>query len=82
MAPFFTLVALLTITPVAGMPLKKGRTVLAIPCPTNSLLELCFVPVIPSKATADNKLSILASKAIAIAEGKTFLIKPKFKSIK
>src|SRR5699024_3437772 len=39
-APLFIFVAVLAIAPVAGIPPKKGVTILAKPCPNNSRLDL------------------------------------------
>ncbi len=43
-------VAVRAMAPVAGMPPKRGETILAMPCATNSTLGLCLSPVMPSAA--------------------------------
>src|SRR6185503_2310568 len=59
--PFFTLVAVRAMAPVAGMPPNKGETTLATPCATSSMLERCRDPIIPSATTAERSDSIPAS---------------------
>src|SRR5450631_3044458 len=56
--PFFTLVAVRAIAPVAGMPPKMEEKIFAVPCATNSILDLWLPPIIPSDTTADNRDSI------------------------
>src|SRR5690625_2884845 len=73
-APALIFVAVLAIAPVAGIPPRRGVITLAIPCPTNSLLELCLLPVIPSETTADNNDSIPPGIAITNAGCQRYLI--------
>src|SRR2546428_2944598 len=73
-APFLILVAVRAIAPVAGMPPKRGVTILAIPCPMSSRLLLCLLPDMPSATTADNKDSIPPSMAITNAGGSNSFI--------
>ena len=56
--PFFTLVAVRAMAPVAGMPPKSGETMLATPCATSSMLERCLPPIMPSATTAESSDSI------------------------
>lgn len=80
--PFFTLVAVRAIAPVAGMPPKMEEKIFAVPCATNSILDLWLPPIIPSDTTADNRDSIDPNKAIVKAGRTRFLIivKSKFGS--
>lgn len=66
-APDLMFVAVRAIAPVAGIPPNNGATMLAIPCPNNSRLELCLSPVIPSATTADSNDSIAPSAAMTSA---------------
>src|SRR5690554_1077360 len=65
--PFLTLVAVLAIAPVAGIPPNIEEKQLATPWATNSALERCLPPIIPSLTTAESNDSIPPSKAMANA---------------
>ena len=65
--PIFTLVAVLAIAPVAGIPPKKGVTILATPCAISSVLDLWFPSIILSETTAESKDSILPNRAMVMA---------------
>ena len=56
--PFFTFVAVLAMAPVAGIPPNNADAILPTPCPINSILERCLLPIIPSDITQDSKDSI------------------------
>ena len=66
-APLLMLVAVRAIAPVAGMPPKSGDAMFAIPCATSSMLERCRPPIIPSATTAERRLSMAPSAAMANA---------------
>ena len=76
-APFFILVAVLTIAPVTGIPPIAAEAIFAKPCPTSSVFELCLSFVIPSATTADKSDSIPAKTAIVIDAGIKDLISSK-----
>jgi len=59
------------IAPVAGIPPKKGTTILAAPWAINSVLELCLCPVTPSATVADNKDSMAPRMAMVKAAGRS-----------
>ena len=40
-----------------------------MPCATNSILELCLVPLMLSATTAESRLSTAANNATVMAEG-------------
>ena len=65
--PWRILVAVRAIAPVDAIPPNKGANTLASPCPNNSVFDSCFVPLIPSATTADNKDSIAPSIAMVKA---------------
>ena len=65
--PFFTLVAVLAMAPVAGIPPKMADTILAPPWAINSILERCLPPIMESETTADSKDSIAPNRAMAKA---------------
>ena len=65
--PFFTLVAVRAIAPVAGIPPNIGATMLATPCAISSMLDRCLPPIIPSATTAESSDSMAASSAIVNA---------------
>src|ERR1700676_204459 len=70
-APARTLVAVRAMVPVTHMPPNSADPILAKPCATNSQLERCLRPVMPSATTADSKDSIAPSNANAMASGRT-----------
>ena len=72
--PFSMLVAVRAIAPVAGNPPNKAAATLAAPVAISSILERCFLPIIPSATTAESKLSIPAKKAIVKEAGSNFLM--------
>jgi hypothetical protein len=57
--------------PVTQMPPKSAEPILAKPCATNSQLERCRLPFIPSATTADSSDSIAPSSAKLTASGST-----------
>ena len=59
--------AVLAIAPVAGIPPKSTDIKFPTPWATNSALDLCLLPVIPSDTTADSNDSIAANIAIVNA---------------
>ena len=65
--PFLTLVAVLAMAPVAGMPPKMGVRMFAIPCAISSVLDRCLPPIMPSATTAESSDSIPPSRAMARA---------------
>ena len=65
--PFFTLVAVRAIAPVAGMPPNSGDAMFATPCATSSMFERCRPPIMPSATTADSSDSTAPSIAIVNA---------------
>ena len=65
--PWRIFVAVRAIAPVDAIPPNNGANILANPCPNNSVLDSCLVPLIPSATTADNKDSIAPSMAIVKA---------------
>ena len=65
--PFFTLVAVRAIAPVAGMPPNSGDAMLATPCATSSMFERWRPPIIPSATTAERRDSTAPSSAIVNA---------------
>ena len=66
-APERTLVAVLAIAPVAGMPPKSGVTMLAMPCATSSMFDRWRLPIMPSDTTAESKDSTAPSIAMVKA---------------
>ena len=73
--PFLIFAAVLAIAPVAGIPPNNEDAIFAIPCPINSVFELCFLSIIPSATTADNKDSIAPKNAIVTAGiNRTFIL--------
>lgn len=68
-APALILVTVRAIAPVAGSPPKMDEPILATPCARSSVLDLCFVSVIPSATTAERSDSISAKIAIVTASG-------------
>src|ERR1700721_3054283 len=66
-APLRMLVAVRAMAPVEAKPPNKGATILAMPWPSSSWLELCLVPAMPSATTADKSDSIDPSNAIVKA---------------
>ncbi len=67
--PLLMLVIVRAMAPVAGIPPKNGVTMLATPCATSSMFELCRLPITPSATVADNRDSIAPSMAMVNAEG-------------
>ena len=67
--PFSMLAAVRAMAPVAGSPPKRAEATLAAPVATSSMLERCFLPIIPSATTAESKLSMPAKKAMVNAGG-------------
>src|SRR3989442_21137 len=65
--PFFTLVAVRAIAPVAGIPPNRGATMFATPCATSSMFERWRPPIMPSATTAERSDSIAPSRAIVNA---------------
>ena len=63
---------------MAGSPPKSAETILPQPVATSSILERCFLPIIPSATTAESKLSIPAKKAIVKAGLKSLRTISKF----
>src|SRR5258708_21003446 len=72
--PFFTLVAGRAIAHVAGMQPKMEEKTFAVPCATNSILDLWLPPLMPSATTADKRDSMPPSKAMAKAGRSRFFI--------
>ena len=66
-APDRMFVAVRAIAPVAGSPPTSGDAMLASPCATSSMLELCRSPLIRSATTADISDSIAPSIATVTA---------------
>src|SRR5450755_4531522 len=65
--PFLTLVAVLAMAPVAGIPPNMEEKILATPCATSSIFERWLPPIIPSATTALNNDSIAPKSAIVNA---------------
>src|SRR5881398_1669263 len=65
--PFFTLVAVRAIAPVAGIPPNSGDAMFATPCATSSMFERWRPPIMPSATTAERSDSIAPSSAIVNA---------------
>ena len=65
--PFWILVPVRAMAPVAGMPPKNGTTILAMPWAISSWLESCLSPIIWSAATAHSSDSIAPSRAMVKA---------------
>lgn len=65
--PFRTLVAVRAMPPVAAMPLNNDEAMFATPCATNSILDRCRPPIMPSATTADSSDSIAPRSAIVLA---------------
>ena len=65
--PFFTLVAVRAIAPVAGIPPNRGDAMLATPWATSSMLERWRPPIIPSATTAESSDSTAPSRAMVNA---------------
>ncbi|MPN05750.1 hypothetical protein SDC9_153003 [bioreactor metagenome] len=72
--PLLILAMVLAIAPVAGIPPKNGVIMFVIPCPINSVLESCLLPVTPSATIAANNDSIAQRIAIVIAGCESSLI--------
>ena len=70
--PFFTLVAVRAMAPVAGIPPNNGVTMLATPCATSSMLDRCLDPIMPSATTADSSDSMAPSIAMVKAGATRF----------
>ena len=66
-APELTLTMVLAVVPATGRQPNNGNTKFAIPCPNNSVFDLCFVLAILSAIVADKRASIPAKKAIVRA---------------
>src|SRR5262249_18452159 len=79
-APKRILVVVRAIAPVAGMPPKKGQTILATPKAMSSALGLCLVLAMPSATTAESRDSMAPSMAMAKADGKSARIFRQFKA--
>ena len=62
---------LLATAPAIGTAPNKPQNILAIPCPINSELESCRIPVRPSVTTQDNKDTIAIKIANVSALGST-----------
>ena len=67
--PLLMFVIVLAMAPVAGIPPKKGTIKLATPCATNSMFELCFLPITPSATAAESNDSIAPNMAMVKADG-------------
>ena len=65
------------VAPAPGIPPNNAATLFPIPCPSNSLLGLCFVFVILSATTLVNNESIAPNKAKVKAVKKYGVILPK-----
>ncbi|MNM97314.1 hypothetical protein D3C81_1098150 [compost metagenome] len=68
-APARTLAAERAMAAVAVMPPKNGAIILPAPWPISSVLELCFLPVMPSNTTAHSRDSMAPSMAMENAAG-------------
>jgi hypothetical protein len=71
-APARTLVAVRAIVPVTLIPPNTAEAILAIPCATNSIFDLCLRPVMPSATLAESKLSMPPSSVNDSAVGSIF----------
>ena len=67
--PFFTLAAVRAMAPVAGIPPNSADAMLPVPCAISSVLELWWLPIIPSETTQERSDSIPARMAIVNALG-------------
>ena len=64
------IVAVRAMVPVTHIRRRKHQPILATPWATSSQLDRCLRPVMPSATTAESRLSIAPSRAIANASGK------------